>query len=113
LYVNGEWVATNANLTNDPIGNAPTANNWIGRSQWYAWDTLFNGYIADMRIWNYGLSADEVGRAYLSDNTNAAYVCDTEVYNLPYDLNGNCEVDLGDLAMFAATWQDSYRLYQN
>ena len=111
LFVNGVWVATNANLTADPIADVPMANNCIGRCQWYAWDSLFNGYIADLRIWNYGLSTDEVGQAYLSDNTNAAYVCDIEGYNLPYDLNENCEVDLDDLKLFAATWLDSYRIY--
>ena len=110
LFVNGEWIATNAKFTADPIANAPTANNWIGRSQWYVWDTLFNGYIADLRIWNYGLSTDEVGKAYMAD-TNAAYVCDTEVYNLSYDFNDDCIINLADFAMLAQAWLDSDRIY--
>jgi hypothetical protein len=113
LFVNGVWVATNADLTNDPIANVPTANNWIGRSQWYAWDSLFNGYIADLRIWNYGLTNEEVAQAYLADDTNVAYVCDDENYDLPYDLNGNCEVDLDDLATFAGRWLDSWRIFSD
>lgn len=111
LFVNGEWVATNNNLTNDPVANAPAGNIMLGRSQWWNYDSLFNGYIADLRIWNYGLTNEEVALAYLSDDTHAAYVCDDEHYNLPYDLNGNCEVDLGDLAVFAGRWLDNYRIY--
>ncbi len=110
LFVNGEWIATNTNFTADPIADAPVTNNCIGRCQWYIWDSLYNGYIADLRIWNYGLTTDEVGKAYMAD-TNAAYVCDTEVYDLSYDWNENCEVDLDDLRLFAATWLDSYRIY--
>ncbi len=111
LFVNGEWIATNTNFTADPIADAPVTNNCIGRCQWYIWDSLYNGYIADLRIWNYGLSTAEVGEAYLADDTSVAYVCDIEGYNLPYDLNENCAVDLEDLKLFAATWLDSYRIY--
>jgi hypothetical protein len=111
LFVNGEWVATNANLTNDPIANVPTVNNWLGRSQWYTGDPLFNGYIADLRIWNYGLTNEEVAQAYMADDTNAAYVCDDENYDLDYDWNDNCIIDLGDFAMMAQAWLDSDRIY--
>lgn len=111
LYVNGEWVAVNNDFTNDPIDNTPTANNWIGRSQWYTWDTLFNGYIADLRVWNYGLTNAEVADAYMADDTNAAYVCDSENDDLSYDYNNNCLIDVGDLAVLVEAWLDSYRIY--
>jgi hypothetical protein len=111
LFVNGEWVATNATLTNDPVANAPAGNIMLARSQWWVWDTLFNGYIADLRVWNYGLSTDEIAQTYMADNTNVAYVCESEIKDLPYDFNGNCIIDLGDFAMIAATWLDSDRIY--
>jgi hypothetical protein len=111
LFVNGEWVATNANLTNDPVANAPAGNSMLARSQWWVWDTLFNGYIADLRVWNYSLTTEEVAQAYMDDDTNAAYVCDDENYDLDYDWNDNCIIDLGDFAMLAQAWLDSDRIY--
>ena len=59
LYVNGAAVATNNAITLAPDAFNP-AVNYIGKSQWSA-DPLFNGQIDDFRIYNYALSATEVG----------------------------------------------------
>ena len=59
LYINGTAVATNNAITLAPDAFNPTVN-YIGKSQWPA-DPLFNGRIDDFRIYNYALSAAEVG----------------------------------------------------
>ena len=59
LYINGTAVATNNAFTLAPDAFNP-AVNYIGKSQWSA-DPLFNGQIDDFRIYNYALSAAEVG----------------------------------------------------
>ncbi|MEO7100571.1 MAG: LamG-like jellyroll fold domain-containing protein, partial [Luteolibacter sp.] len=58
-YINGTAVATNNAITLTPDAFNP-AVNYIGKSQWSV-DPLFNGQIDDFRIYNYALSAAEVG----------------------------------------------------
>lgn len=62
LYVNGELAATSAGITIRPSDFAPVMN-YVGRSQ-YAADPYFNGYLDDLRIYNYELDADEVKAVY-------------------------------------------------
>ncbi len=59
LYINGTAVATNNAITHTPDAFNP-AVNYIGKSQWSV-DPLFNGQMDDFRIYNYALSAAEVG----------------------------------------------------
>jgi hypothetical protein len=58
LYVNGELVAESNEVTIRPIDFKPVLN-YIGRSQYS--DPLLNGSIDDFRVYNYALSAGEVG----------------------------------------------------
>jgi hypothetical protein len=109
LYINGELRATNTSLTNDPITYGPTTQNWLGRSQWGAGDGYFNGRIDELKIYNYALSTEQIAQDYL--DVRGEWICNRELYDLAYDFNGNCVVDLSDLAMFAATWLNSYRIY--
>jgi hypothetical protein len=59
LYVNGGQVGENPNVGLYParLGNAP--NNWIGRSQNPS-DPFFAGLVDDFRIYQRGLTADEI-----------------------------------------------------
>lgn len=57
-YVNGEKVASTADITIRPSDIKPVLN-YIGRSQYDA-DPTFTGYIDDFRIYNYALSASEI-----------------------------------------------------
>jgi hypothetical protein len=59
LYVNGAQVGENPNVGLYParLGNAP--NNWIGRSQNPS-DPFFAGLVDDFRIYQRGLTADEI-----------------------------------------------------
>jgi hypothetical protein len=72
--------------------------------------SFFNGVLDDVRIYNYARSTEQIAHAYL-DVVQTGYVCNRELYNLPYDFNNDCIVDLGDLAMLAETWLNSYRIY--
>ncbi len=116
LYINGERVAINTSLTNDPISFAPTTQNWLARSMWGAGDGYFNGMIDDLKIWNYGLSAQEVAYEYLRTATTKPWVCDWEAWAadalmVALDVNDDCRIDMTDFATFAGKWlEDAYQI---
>jgi hypothetical protein len=58
LYLNGEPVGTNSNLTIRPWQTL-AKNNYLGKSQWPA-DPLFSGEIGSFRIFGRALSAAEI-----------------------------------------------------
>lgn len=68
LYVDGEAVASSADITIRPADFHPVLS-YIGRSQ-YAADPLFKGRIDDVRIYSYALSATEV-KAVKEDTADA------------------------------------------
>ena len=59
LYLNGEPIGTNDNITLDPSDLGPTAQNWIGDSQWSA-DPLLNGAVDDFNIFDRALAPGEI-----------------------------------------------------
>ncbi|MCD6393681.1 MAG: LamG domain-containing protein, partial [Planctomycetes bacterium] len=59
----------------------------------------FDGMIDDVRIWNYAIDPIEIAQLYTTLTGESA--C-TEVP--PYDLDGNCVVDLNDIALFVGQW---------
>src|SRR6266480_706564 len=59
LYRDGVQVAINKNITSKPSDLGPTANNWLGHSQ-YVQDSDFSGSIAEFRIYNGTMTAAEV-----------------------------------------------------
>lgn len=58
VYVNGEEAGRNRAVSIKPSDVRPVFN-YLGRSQFSA-DPLFTGYIDDLRIYNYAMTADEV-----------------------------------------------------
>ena len=58
LYVDGELKAESADVTIRPSDFRPGLN-YLGCSQ-FASDPLLNGYLDDLRVYNYALSADEL-----------------------------------------------------
>jgi fibronectin type 3 domain-containing protein/regulation of enolase protein 1 (concanavalin A-like superfamily) len=60
LYVNGNAVGQNLNMTMTPCRLPATTNNWIGRSQ-FASDPYLNSKVDDFRIYRGALT---VGQAY-------------------------------------------------
>ncbi|MFA9431805.1 ThuA domain-containing protein [Egicoccus sp. AB-alg2] len=59
LYLNGEAVGTNTNMTLSPSDLGSTDQNWIGESQWGA-DPILDGAVDDFQIHDRALTADEV-----------------------------------------------------
>jgi len=108
LYINGTLVATNTGMTFNPISFKPVLN-YIGRSMWTG-DAYFNGLIDDFKIYNYGLSVNEVAQEYLA--VVGGYVCNMEIYDMQnYDVNRDCKIDITDFASFAARWLEEQRIY--
>lgn len=83
---------TDANLTigarqRDELGNV---------------DGVFDGFVDEMRVYNYVLTKYDVADLYYQDTGQE--VC---VDRPLYDFSGDCEVSLADLSIFAADWLDS------
>jgi hypothetical protein len=68
LYINGNPVGTNTNMTLHPSDLGNTNQNWIGRSQYG--DPPLNGTVDDFAIYSRALSASEI--ASLAGGTAAA-----------------------------------------
>ncbi len=58
LYINGNPVATNTNMTLNPSSLGNTTNNWIGKSQFG--DPNLNASVDDFNIYSRALSASEI-----------------------------------------------------
>jgi len=59
----------------------------------------FDGLIDDVQIWNYAIDPIEIARLYATKTGRPA--C-TQIP--PFDLDGNCVVDLNDIVLFAGQW---------
>jgi alpha-L-arabinofuranosidase B-like protein/concanavalin A-like lectin/glucanase superfamily protein/lamin tail-like protein/alpha-galactosidase-like protein len=59
LYVDGQAVATNTNMTVTPADLGDTDQNWIGHSQFIA-DPYLAATVDDFQIYNYALSAAQI-----------------------------------------------------
>ncbi len=88
LYMNGEEVSKNTSVSISPADFRPVMN-YIGRSQ-FAADPSFNGYVDDFRVYNYQLSAEEVGQiASLTDGIAPLNAIDGKQQTKTlYDLSG-------------------------
>jgi hypothetical protein len=59
LYVNGQVVGTNANMTLHPSALGNTTQDWIGRSQ-YSGDPYLTAAVDDVNVYGHALTAAEV-----------------------------------------------------
>ena len=59
LYVNGQPVGTNNNMTLNPAALGATNQNWIGRSQ-FSGDPFLGATVDDFQIYDHALSASEI-----------------------------------------------------
>ena len=69
----------------------------------------FSGQIDDLKIYNYALTKEGIAQEYLG--VDGGWICDSELPELVYDFDNNCQVDLADFALFAGQWLDSNRIY--
>jgi hypothetical protein len=77
LYVNGEIVGTNTNMTIGPNRLGNTTQTWIGRSQ-FAADPYLDGAIDDFRIYDGALSAREIKELAGPDPSKISIMGSTE-----------------------------------
>ena len=86
IYIDGQEVASSTGITIRP-SDLRASLNYLGRSQYNA-DPAFTGYIEDMRIYNYALTAEDVQAAMadeadgITDNTTDSNVSDSPVYSI-------------------------------
>jgi len=62
----------------------------------------------DIQVYSYAISSVDVAKLY-TDLVAGATICvqdDDSLPSLQFDFSGNCRVDLADLAIFAADWQN-------
>lgn len=108
IYVDGTWKTTATNtLTNFADWQYPMSI--VALDYHGSINDRFSGQIDDLKIFNYALTTDQIAQEYLG--VEGGWVCNTELSALPYDYDNNCQVDLGDFAIFAAQWLDSNRIY--
>jgi Alpha-L-arabinofuranosidase B, catalytic/Alpha-L-arabinofuranosidase B (ABFB) domain/Concanavalin A-like lectin/glucanases superfamily/Lamin Tail Domain/NPCBM-associated, NEW3 domain of alpha-galactosidase len=91
LYVNGQPVATNTNMTLNPAALGVTNQNWIGRSQFGA-DPFLAATVDDFQIYDRALSAAEIatlasGQPGAGDV--ASYKFDEDSGGIALDSSGN------------------------
>lgn len=70
LYVDGVEAARSTSMTLRP-SDLNTVVNYVGRSQ-FAADPLFKGYVDDLRIYNYPLSASDIESIYKGNDDTSA-----------------------------------------
>ncbi len=77
-------------------------NNLTGAGTWG-----YVGRLDDLSLYNMGLNATQVRDLYFEQtHVEGAWICETVS---PFDLNGDCRIEIGDIAIFAAGWLDCGR----
>ncbi len=91
LYVNGQPVATNNNMTLNPAALGATNNNWIGRSQFSA-DPFLAATVDDFQIYDHALSAADIATlasGQAGAGNVASYKFDEDSGEAALDSSGN------------------------
>jgi hypothetical protein len=108
LYVDGVRKATATNTLNNFVAWQYPMTILAVNSRGSINDR-FSGQIDDLNIYNYAFTSEDIAQKYLG--VEGGWICDTDKPELAYDFDGNCQVDIGDFAIFAATWLESNRIY--
>ena len=111
MYLDGELYATNTGFSYGSGVDAPLKLGCSNLSAETGVASQFlNGTLDDVKIYNYARTTDEIAQDYLA--VEGGWVCDNEgTADLTLDLDGNCQVDIGDFAVMAANWMNSNRIY--
>ncbi|NLK40755.1 MAG: hypothetical protein GX298_01710 [Planctomycetes bacterium] len=105
MYNNGTLVATGSGFT---YGTGVNSGFKLGCNNDNG-SEFFYGVLDDVKVYNYARTTEQIAQDYLA--VRGGWVCNYELYDLPYDFNNDCIVDLADFAIFAEKWLDSYRIY--
>jgi hypothetical protein len=90
LYVNGQPVGTNTNMTLTPAALGATSNNWIGRSQFA--DPFLAATVDDFQIYDHALSAADIAAlagGQAGAGNVASYKFDEDSGETALDSSGN------------------------
>ena len=96
LYADGVMVAEAGDrdfAIKDQVGNF-VIGQLIGQE-----GSTFNGVIDEVRVYNYALTREEAAQLYV--DIQGGVVC---MSGNAFDFNGDCKVDVIDLAAFASNW---------
>jgi Alpha-L-arabinofuranosidase B, catalytic/Alpha-L-arabinofuranosidase B (ABFB) domain/Concanavalin A-like lectin/glucanases superfamily/Lamin Tail Domain/NPCBM-associated, NEW3 domain of alpha-galactosidase len=91
LYINGQPVATNNNMTLNPAALGTTNQNWIGRSQFSA-DPFLAATVDDFQIYDHALSASDIATLASGQpgaGNVASYKFDEDSGPIALDSSGN------------------------
>ena len=91
LYVNGQPVGTNSNMTLNPAALGATNNNWIGRSQ-FSGDPFLAATVDDFQIYDHALSAADIATlasGQAGAGNVASYKFDEDSGETALDSSGN------------------------
>ncbi|MEJ5258671.1 MAG: LamG-like jellyroll fold domain-containing protein [Anaerohalosphaeraceae bacterium] len=109
LYIDGKYLGVNDLY---PPLNLPKTAAYIGRRVTTTTQPMFNGFIDELKIYNYVRSSAEIAQDYMAVRTDVNSICNEEIYDLaPFDYDRNCRVDLADLAQIALKWLKDFRIY--
>ncbi len=97
IYKDGFPVQTGTVTSLPPV--ITRTSNFIAKSNWA--DALYAGMMDDMRIYNYGLTADGVADLY--SDVVGDYCREVPVYDM---VNDDCKVNIDDFAYLADLWLD-------
>ncbi len=100
LYVNGEEVGRNSEMSLTPYSLGVTTQNYIGKSQYE--DPGIDGCFDDFLLYSNALSAADV--AELANGITTCREVQSFGYRLSADLNGDCRIDLSDLVLLVNQW---------
>jgi alpha-L-fucosidase 2 len=96
LYINGQEVDRNTNMTIHPADMGNTTNNFIGRSQWEQ-DPFLNGEVDEFYIYNRAINASEV--ADLADSVEVTP--DPTPAGTLGDVDSDDDIDIVDALLIA------------
>ena len=105
-YVDGQLAVTTGALGGTP---RPTDQLFLIGSETIQGTTLFEGLIDDVRTYNYALSSLEVAKLYFDILPGADDFC-LDGVTPEMDMNGDCVVDLKDIALMADYWLNCNRV---
>jgi hypothetical protein len=87
--------------------------NYIGNRIYSTTLPKFDGLIDELKIYNYVRTTEEIAQDYMDVRTDVTYVCNSEEDDLSaVDFDGNCRIDLADLAEFLSKWLEHDRIYR-
>ncbi|ARN57642.1 LamG-like jellyroll fold domain-containing protein [Sedimentisphaera salicampi] len=101
FYINGSQVAQTVpgrysiNDTSRPVILGCTFQNSL--------DNMIEAVMDDVRLYNYAMSPEDIAGIYY--DVSGEQICvNPDAENLAYDINGDCEVGLEDLAAVSVDW---------